>query len=658
MNSGINELIEVSRYYGRKKEFVIAGGGNTSFKNETNLWIKASGVGLAEISENGFCVLDRIKLNQLPEMQFSEDSATREEEVKNALLSSRVDPSSGLRPSVETSLHNLFAYSYVVHTHMTLVNGLMCSNMAEQKSREIFGEKVLYIPYSDPGFVLFKIIADKIAEYKVKFLSDPKVVLIQNHGIFVAADTIDEIKEIYSDVENKLKAAFKDFPEAIELIVSEKLTSVLPALRMLLSDEKLKIITTFNNTVIEKYIKDSESFQRGLSRPFNPDQMVYCLSEYIYVENNSSSEEIINETSEKIAAFKQRRGIAPKIIFVKDEGVIAVEDSVVSVGYLVDLVCDFSLISLYSENFGGQHPMTHEQVAFIENWEVENYRKKVSLGEKPHGRLENKIIIITGAAQGFGAGIAELLHSQGANVVIADMNEEKGALFADELNAKGTKNKAHFVLVNVSDAGSVENMINDTVLNFGGLDVLISNAGILRAGSLDEMDISTFELMTRVNYTGYFLCAKYAQKVMKLQHKYKPGHYMDIIQINSKSGLKGSNKNFAYAGGKFGGIGLTQSFALELMPYNIKVNSICPGNFFDGPLWSDPENGLFVQYLKAGKVAGAKTIADVKAFYETQVPARRGCTAEDVAKAIFYVIEQEYETGQALPVTGGQEMLK
>ena len=94
------------------------------------------------------------------------------------------------------------------------------------------------------------------------------------------------------------------------------------------------------------------------------------------------------------------------------------------------------------------------------------------------------------------------------------------------------------------------------------------------------------------------------------------------------------------------------------MPHNIKVNSICPGNFFDGPLWSDPENGLFVQYLNAGKVPDAKTIDDVKAFYEAQVPAGRGCTAKDVAKAIFYVIDQEYETGQAVPVTGGQNMLK
>ena len=145
---------------------------------------------------------------------------------------------------------------------------------------------------------------------------------------------------------------------------------------------------------------------------------------------------------------------------------------------------------------------------------------------------------------------------------------------------------------------------------------------------------------------------------MKKQHKENIEQFMDIIQINSKSGLRGSNKNFAYAGAKFGGIGLTQSFALELMPFNIKVNSISPGNFFEGPLWSHPETGLLKQYLDTGKVPGATSIEDVKTFYEKQVPAGRGCRVEDVVKAINYVISQEYETGQAVPVTGGQIMLK
>lgn len=280
-----------------------------------------------------------------------------------------------------------------------------------------------------------------------------------------------------------------------------------------------------------------------------------------------------------------------------------------------------------------------------------------SFQEPISGRMQNKVVVVTGGAQGFGAGIAESFYREGANLVIADLNEEVGKNLVNEFNSKEQHNRAFFVKCDVSKLESVEELVNEAVLHFGGIDVMISNAGILRAGGLEEMTAESFELMTRVNYIGYFNCAKAASKIMKVQSAFSENRYFDILQINSKSGLRGSNKNFAYAGGKFGGIGLTQSFALELMPFRIKVNSICPGNFFDGPLWSDPEKGLFVQYLNAGKIPGAKTIEDVKKFYEKQVPAGRGCGTEDVAKAAFYAIEQEYETGQAIPVTGGQVML-
>ncbi|MBQ8333905.1 MAG: SDR family oxidoreductase, partial [Clostridia bacterium] len=244
-----------------------------------------------------------------------------------------------------------------------------------------------------------------------------------------------------------------------------------------------------------------------------------------------------------------------------------------------------------------------------------------------------------------------------ASVVIADMNAE-GAKKTAESIAEDCGVPTLAVSANVSDEDSVRKMMEDCVLAFGGLDIFVNNAGIVRAGSLEEMTKQNFELVTAVNYTAYFLCAKYASAVMKIQRETAPEYMADIIEINSKSGLAGSNKNFAYAGSKFGGIGLTQSFALELAPYGIKVNAVCPGNFLDGPLWSDPEKGLFVQYLNAGKVPGAKTVEDVRRFYESKVPLNRGCRIEDVAKAVVYIIDQKYETGQAIPVTGGQEMLK
>jgi len=280
----------------------------------------------------------------------------------------------------------------------------------------------------------------------------------------------------------------------------------------------------------------------------------------------------------------------------------------------------------------------------------ENVKKRKTAA----GRLSGKIAIVTGSAQGFGLGIAKAMHSQGASVVIADLPSQREL---SETAVSELGGQSFFCPVDVSDEESVKAMICAAVAQFGGLDIMVSNAGVLKAGSLPDMDYKSFEFVTKVNYTGYFLCAKYASEIMKAQFEADHAKWSDIIQINSKSGLVGSKNNFAYSGGKFGGIGLTQSFALELAPYQIKVNAVCPGNYYEGPLWSDPEKGLFVQYLKAGKVPGAKTVEDVKAYYLSLSPIKRGCSPDDVAKAIFYCVDQCFETGQALPVTGGQVML-
>ncbi|MBR5231537.1 MAG: SDR family NAD(P)-dependent oxidoreductase [Clostridia bacterium] len=279
-------------------------------------------------------------------------------------------------------------------------------------------------------------------------------------------------------------------------------------------------------------------------------------------------------------------------------------------------------------------------------------RERAFCRENRSGRLSGKIALITGAAQGFGKGLAEELYKEGACVVIADLNGDQAAAVAASLGEYAAAVKA-----DVTKEQSVADMVRFTAERFGGLDLLICNAGIVRAGSVDQLEAEDFERVTQVNYTAYFLCVKYASVLMKAQREANPAWTGDIIAVNSKSGLEGSNKNFAYAGSKFGGIGLTQSFALELCPYGIKVNAVCPGNFLDGPLWCDPENGLLVQYLKSGKVPGAKNIADVRRYYESKVPMNRGCTPLDVARAILYAVEQQYETGQALPVTGGQVML-
>ena len=271
--------------------------------------------------------------------------------------------------------------------------------------------------------------------------------------------------------------------------------------------------------------------------------------------------------------------------------------------------------------------------------------------------LKNRIALVTGGAQGFGEEIVRGLVDAGAIVFIADLNIQGAEKLAQTLNKEHGKTTAFAAEVNVADEATVEKMFETIALKAGGLDLCISNAGVLRAAPILEQDMASFRFVTDINYTAFAIISKHCGLLMKAQNLCAPAWFTDIIQINSKSGLEGSNKNGSYAGSKFGSIGLVQSFAKELVEYHIKVNAVCPGNFFDGPLWSDPENGLFVQYLKTGKVPGAKTVEHVKAHYEAMVPMGRGCTGPDVIRAVLYLVEQVYETGQALPVTGGQVML-
>ena len=660
----LNDLVEISRFYGKSSDYVIAGGGNTSFKDEGRLWVKASGTGLADIGTNGFAVMRRDRLSEMAGKEYSTDPDIREREVKADLYASCVDPDSKLRPSVETNLHDVIGYSYVIHLHPTLVNGFLCGRDSEKVASELFPD-ALYIPYTDPGYILFRKVYEEIRKYRDRKGHDPQVIFLENHGVFVAAETTGEIKEIYSDIFSKLEKRLVSTDKIEELPVDEDITLYMPALRMLVSkgdgseagaDRQLKTLCIRHNTLISEFYGDNESFAR-VSAPFTPDIIVYCKSAYIYIDEEESPAGIISSFGAKLKEFVAENGYYPRIVLVKGRGLIGIGDSWKEADTALDVFEDLMKISRFSESFGGPRFMTPGQIGFIDNWEVENYRRQVAKGAAGAGKVTGRIAIVTGGAMGFGAGIASSLYNEGANVVIADINSDEGNRMADELNSGPGKNRVAFAEANVADPRSVSDLIVSAVRMFGGLDIMVSNAGILYAGALDEMDEQVFDRVTRVNYNGYFHCTKYASSVMKLQYEYNNGHFSDIVQINSKSGLKGSNKNFAYAGGKFGGIGLTQSFALELMPYNIKVNSVCPGNFFEGPLWSDPENGLFVQYLNAGKVPGAKTVEDVKHHYEKQVPAGRGCRVEDVMKALYYLVDQEYETGQAVPVTGGQNML-
>jgi sorbitol-6-phosphate 2-dehydrogenase len=261
--------------------------------------------------------------------------------------------------------------------------------------------------------------------------------------------------------------------------------------------------------------------------------------------------------------------------------------------------------------------------------------------------LLDRIALVTGGAQGLGQAICQRLAQEGCHVIVADLNEEKAIQTAGEIVAS-TDRRAIAVKVDVTDESQVEAMVSRAVLEFGSLEILIANAGILLAEEITEFPAEKWRAVLNVNLFGYFLCAKHAARVMKAQNKGV------IIEINSKSGKKGSFKNSAYAASKFGGIGLTQSIALDLAEYGVRVNAVCPGNLLDSPLWNEGPNALFKQYARNRGISEE----EVRQIYINQVPMKRGCTYEDVCNVIVFLASDQssYMTGQAINVTGGQEM--
>ena len=367
--ASLEQLIDISRYYGENPDFVIAGGGNTSYKDSGTIWIKASGIPLAGIKEDGFVSLSREKLSMLGSTSFSPDPAIREQQVQVQMKEAVIFPKH-LRPSVETSLHNLIDYAYVVHTHPTRVNGLMCARDVFAEVKKRFGKRALMVEYTDPGYVLFKKMEERINEYKAASGSQPRIIFLQNHGVFVAADNLDDIKRLYIEIDERIGEG-----RDLSIPPSESRPYLWPAwegLADLLNSRSL-VSRTVNCDLIQHFTADQEHYQK-VSRPFSPDIIVYCKSNYLFLKGDVRPGEI----QARIKQFEQNHGYFPRVILQERGGLTAVEENEKSLNTVLDVFMDLMKISFLSEQFGGPHFMTPDQVRFIDNWEVEHYRRKIA----------------------------------------------------------------------------------------------------------------------------------------------------------------------------------------------------------------------------------------------------------------------------------------
>ena len=254
--------------------------------------------------------------------------------------------------------------------------------------------------------------------------------------------------------------------------------------------------------------------------------------------------------------------------------------------------------------------------------------------------LKGKVALVTGASQGLGEALALRLDKEGCKVAVCDINIEGAKKVADQLK------EGLALQVDVTKYETCKAAADAVIEKWGTIDILVANAAIVKSGDIFNLSPEQFKLVTDLNLNGYFNTVKAVAPIM-LENKKG-----SIIQINSKSGKKGSFKNGAYASSKFGGVGLTQSLALEFAEAGVRVNSICPGNLLNSPLWV---NSLFKQYATNQGTTEEK----IREKYINQVPMKRSCEYEDIENVMVFLASDmsSYMTGQAINVTGGQQMV-
>ncbi|UXN36656.1 sorbitol-6-phosphate dehydrogenase [Avibacterium paragallinarum] len=259
--------------------------------------------------------------------------------------------------------------------------------------------------------------------------------------------------------------------------------------------------------------------------------------------------------------------------------------------------------------------------------------------------MGNKVAVIVGGGQTLGAFLASGLAENGYAVAVADLNEANAEKTANAINLHLGQQCATGFYVDATDEQSVQALANAVDARFGQVDLLVYSAGMAKAAPITEFKTKDFDTSLQVNLVGYFLCAREFAKLM-----IRDGIAGRIIQINSKSGKVGSKHNTGYSAAKFGGVGLTQSLALDLAEYGITVHSLMLGNLLKSPMFQS----LIPQYAEKLGIPADQ----VEQAYIDKVPLKRGCEYQDVLNVLlFYASEKaEYCTGQSINITGGQVM--
>ncbi|MFC1780948.1 SDR family oxidoreductase [Planctomycetota bacterium] len=656
MDKALADLIKISRMTGSNSAFVRGGGGNTSVKTDDGkyMYIKASGTALKDMNElkgwrrlNVDSVLTILKDSAMAKLEVNR----RETEVVNRLLLACEDEvTSEARPSVEAHLHALLD-KIVIHLHPIVVGAYVNAKNGRTKIEKLFEESditkpPLWVPYTDPGFMLGKKVLKLVGDYQKRYGNKPEILLLEKHGIFVCAKNTKSALDLVEKVINLCSSGLGQ-PKAakVKQASSQKVADIKLAIRKAVFDatgEYIPVSFYAPDKMVASFWARKDAGGLLSAGALNPDELVYANGQAMLLEKADSG-----VVTRKIKA-QISRGQKPTTAFlVKGIGLFVAADIKVA-PVINNIVSDSLLVRMYTAGFGGVLALTKRERDFVINWESEAFRKK-QVGGAVEGILQNRIAVVTGAGSGLGRSIAVGLARAGAMVGLVDI-DEKAAMETSESISKELPHAQAIVLkCNVTGEAEVNKTYDTLVENWGGLDMIVNAAGVAPAGSLVDLAVDKWRFALEINLTGYFLMAQVAARIM-----IKQGIGGSIVNLSSKSGLDASKNNTPYNATKAGEIHMARGWALELGEYGIRVNSVCPGNVFEGSKIWNPD------YIKVcAKKYGIKP-EEVIPYYVNKTALRREIKGQDIADAVVFLCSDMARriTGQTLVADAGQVMVR